>query len=285
MSRQATTRKEIGDESLLGGVPVWMRPSIERFIAYWITGNSRANPGEAAIPDMHRINEMERYLQIQLEKYSTAAAIATYRYVFQYAQDDEKCLDIVEAIIATNNNTDQIVNQLNTILTSSGSKWIAVKNSSGVGATLEERVSESAQNALAIAIKESDATTQQFLKNAWSNAFGRNPNASNAYSNSIKAIEAAAWPTITPKDNKATLGTMLGEIRSNIGKWKTATTDKSLNQGITAIKDVMQLIWDGQTDRHGTAHPVAPSQEAAEQAVLCAVVVCNFFNRNIVTRS
>lgn len=285
MSRRATTRREIGDESLLEGVPVWMRPSIERFIAYWITGNSRANPNEAAIPDMHRINEIERYLQIQLEKYGTAAAIATYRYVFQYVQDEEKCLDIVEAILATNNNTDAIVSQLNTILTSSGSKWIAVKNSSGFGATLEERVSESAQNALVIAVKESDATTQHFLKTAWSNAFGRSPNASSAYSNSIKAIEAAAWPTITPKDNKATLGTMLGEIRSNIGKWKTATPDKSPNQGITAIKDIMQHIWDGQTDRHGTAHPVAPSQEAAEQAVLYAVVVCNFFNRNLVTKS
>lgn len=285
MSRQATTRREIGDESLLGGVPGWMRPSIERFIAYWITGSSRASPGEAAIPNMHRINEIERYLQIQLEKYGTASAIATYRYVFQYAQDDEKCLDIVEAILATNNNTDQIVNQINTILLSSGSKWMAVRKDPGPGATLEERVSESAQNALAIALQESDATTQQFLKTAWSDAFGRNPNPSSAYSNSIKAIEAAAWPSVTPNDNKATLGTMLGEVRSNINKWKTATTDKSQNQGITTVKDIMQLIWDGQTDRHGTARPVSPSQEAAEQAVLYAVVVCNFFNRGLVAKS
>lgn len=283
MSRQATTRKSNPEEALIEGIPIWMRPSIERFIAYWITGYN-ADPREAAMPDMQRINEIERYLQIQLERYGSGAKIATYRNVIVYVQNDEKCLDVVEAILATNNNTDIIVNQINTILTSSGSKWIAVKGGSGVRATLEERVSESAQNALAMALRESDATTQQFLKQAWSNAFGRNPNASGAYSNAIKAIEAAAWPTITPKHKKATLGTMLGEVKSNISKWKTATVDKKENQGATTIKDIMQLIWDGQTDRHGTAQPVAPSQEAAEEAVLYAVVVCNFFNRNLVTK-
>lgn len=284
MSRQATTRKEIPEEALLEGIPEWMRPSIERFIAHWISGHEVIDLMRTTNADMHRINEIERYLQIQLEQYGVGSLISTYRHVLQYAQDDEKCLDIVEAILATNNNTDQIVYQLNAILTSSGSKWIAVKNSSGVGATLEERVSESAQNALAIAIKESDTTTQQFLRTAWNNAFGRTPNPSNAYSNSIKAIEAAAWPVITPKDNKATLGTMLGELRSNISKWETATTDKVADQGITAVKDIMQLIWDGQTDRHGTAQPVAPSQDAAEQAVLYAVVICNFFNRKLIAK-
>ena len=284
MSRQATTRKEIPEEALLDGVPIWMRPSIERFIAYWITGSERANPRDAGIPDMRRINEIERYLQVQLEQYGTAAAIATYRHVFQYVQNDEKCLDVVEAILATNNNTDGILSQINTIFSSSGSKWVAVKNSTGIGATLEERVSESAQNALAIALKESDATTQQLLKTAWTNAFGRNPNPSIAYSNSIKAIEAAAWPTLTPNDNKATLGTMLGELRSNISKWQTSINDKNADQGITVIKDIMQHIWDGQTDRHGTANPVSPLQGGAEQAVLSAVLICNFFNRKLVAK-
>jgi hypothetical protein len=115
-------------------------------------------------------------------------------------------------------------------------------------------------------------------------AFGRSPKPSSAYSNSIKAIEAAAWPTVTPRDNKATLGTMLGELRSNSNSWQTSINDKGANQGVTAVKDIMQHIWDGQTDRHGTANPVAPSQEAAEQAVLYAVVVCNFFNRKLVSK-
>ena len=281
MSRQATTRKEVPEQALLEGIPEWMRPSIERFIAQKITGRDVAETGLPFHAKMHTVNAIERYLQVQLEQ---SSPVNTYRHIMRYILDDEQCLDVIEAILATDAHVEYLLSPLNNILTTSGSKWIAVMQDSGQ-ATLEERVSESAQNALAIAIKESDTTTQQFLKTAWGSAFGRSPDASSAYSNSIKAIEAAAWPTITPNDNKATLGTMLGAIRSNIGKWKTATTDKDPDQGITAIKDIMQLIWDGQTDRHGTAHPVTPSQEAAEQDVLYAVVVCNFFNRNLVTKS
>jgi hypothetical protein len=280
MSRQATTRKKIPEEALLEGIPEWMRPSIERFIAQRITGHDVAVLGNPQNANMHTVNAIERYLQVQLEQ---SSLVSTYRYVMQYISDDEQCLDVVEAILATDGQVKYLLSFLNNILTSSGSKWMAVLQGTGQ-ATLEERVSESAQNSLAMAMKESDATTQQFLKTAWSNAFGRAPNPSNAYSSSVKAIEAVAWPVITPNDNKATLGTMLGELRSNISKWETATNDKSADQGITAVKDVMQLIWDGQTDRHGTAQPTAPSQDAAEQAVLYAVVICNFFNRKLIAK-
>lgn len=281
MSRRATTRNEIPEEALLEGVPIWMRPSLERFIAQRVTGHDIAEVGRSWNANMHTVNAIERYLQIQLEG---STVTTTYQKVIAYVRDsDEKCLDIIEAILATDTNAKYLVSHLNTILTTSGSKWIATMQDSGY-ATLEERVSESAQNALAMALQESDTTTQQFLKTAWGNAFGRNPNPSSAYSNSIKAIEAIAWPTITPNDNKATLGTMLGEIRASSSKWKTAISGVTTDQGISAVKDIMQLVWDGQTDRHGTAHPVAPSQEAAEQAVLCAVVICNFFNRSLVVK-
>jgi uncharacterized protein YqgV (UPF0045/DUF77 family) len=281
MSRQASTRKNIPEEALLEGVPAWMRSSIERFIAQKITGHDVAEVGRSWNAKMHNVDAIERYLQIQLEG---STPTTTYQNVMQYVgQDDERCLDVVEAILATESHVQYSISPLNTILTTSGSKWMAVMQDSGQ-ATLEERVSESAQNAFAIAVKESDFTTQQFLKTAWSDAFGRNPNASSAYSNSIKAIEAASWQAITPNDNKATLGTMLGELRSNIGRWKTSINDKSVDQGITVVKDIMQHIWDGQTDRHGTANTIAPSQEAAEQAILYAVVICNFFNRKLAAK-
>lgn len=281
MSRQATTRKEVPEQALLEGVPLWMRPSIERFIAQRITRHDVTEVKRSWNANMHTVNAIERYLQIQLEG---STATTTYQNVMSYInRDDEQCLDIVEAILATDSEATYIVGHLNTILTTSGSKWMAVMQDSGK-ATLEERVSESAQDALAIAITESDSTTRQFLKSAWGDAFGRSPNASGAYSNSIKAIEAASWQTITPNDNKATLGTMLGELRTNISKWQTSINDKTSDQGIIAIKDIMQHIWDGQTDRHGTANPVAPSQNAAEQAVLYAVVVCNFFNRKLIVK-
>jgi hypothetical protein len=185
MSRQATTRKENPDEVLLEGIPSWMRPSMERFIAHRIAqGRSVINICDPHYANTARVNAIERYLQIQLEK---PRSIDTYFNVMQYIKDDEQCLDVVEAILATEPEAVYLISSLNTILTTSGSKWIAVVQDNG-HATLEERVSESAQKALTVAIKESDSTARQFLKNAWGDAFGRSPNASSAYSTPLKLL-------------------------------------------------------------------------------------------------
>jgi hypothetical protein len=62
----------------------------------------------------------------------------------------------------------------------------------------------------------------EHLDDAWKAAFGRDPNPSVAYSQAIKAVEAAAIPVVTPSDSLATLGRVIGQLRearSSIGRF------------------------------------------------------------------
>ena len=54
-----------------------------------------------------------------------------------------------------------------------------------------------------------------YLTRAWEQAWGRNPNASDSYRDSVRAVEAATSPIVLPNDANATLGRVIGTIRAN----------------------------------------------------------------------
>jgi hypothetical protein len=169
---------------------------------------------------------------------------------------------------------------INPILVEAGSKWIVVVNDGT--AVLEERVDATTAEAFNAALGAANESPT-FLKKAWGYVFGRDPSPSEAYNYAIKAIEAATWPIITPNNNSATLGHILGEMKAHPENWHTKIVEQQANLGSVMIANAMQLVWEGHTDRHGTAAPVAVTQEAAEQAVFTAVMVCDYFNRGYVT--
>lgn len=283
MPRVASTRTTPTNDSLVDGVPPHMMGSAIDFIKRFTTerrGRDRRTNDVIIGVATERIRAIERYLQIQLpDDQDNEFELQTG--LTNYARDETHCLDVIEAMLATcyAPNLAQMTQVINPILVESGSKWITVVNDGT--AALEERVDATtteAFNAVQAATNDSPA----FLKKAWGYAFGRNPSPSEAYNYAIKAMEAAAWPVVTPNNNSATLGHILGEIKAHPHNWHTKITEQQANLGSAMTANAMQLVWEGHTDRHGTASPVAIAQDAAEQAVFTAVMVCNYFNRGYV---
>jgi hypothetical protein len=119
------------------------------------------------------------------------------------------------------------------------------------------------------------------LDNAWHAAFGRDPNPSEAYSQAIKAVEAVAIPVVTPNDPAATLGTILGQLRSNPQKYAaifvrdaTLSHDTKLSP-VETITVMADLLWRNQTDRHAPIVPV--TQPQAELAAHLALTLVQAF--------
>lgn len=165
---------------------------------------------------------------------------------------------------------------LDKILGLGGSHWHVVEDH------LEARVDDGVREAVEQARKETAATSASaHLGNAWLACYGRNPNPGHAYSEAIKAVEAAAAPVISPKDLKATLGTMLGQLRPTAQLWRFAIAPGSIDPVI----DSMSTLWDGQTDRHGGNRPTTPiPPEAAQAAVLLAASLVHWFAAGAVRR-
>jgi hypothetical protein len=172
---------------------------------------------------------------------------------------------------------------LEKILQAGGSMW-RVGHRDGVPG-LERRVPEGVQSA-AEAVMAVPGNAGSLLSEAWHAVFGINPDYEKGYSKSIKAVEAAAVPVVSPTHAHATLGTVVSQLRSQ-GDWKLTISrehaDASTQQ---VIWRMAQALWTGQNDRHAGQTGYTPSTRAeAEAAVLLAVPLVQWFSSGAVARA
>ena len=143
---------------------------------------------------------------------------------------------------------------------------------------LERRVDPVATAAYAAATKstpDGNTSAADHLRAAWKAAYGIQPNASLAYGEAIKAIEAAAIPVLLPNDRTATLGKILGAL-----KQKPETIVLAIGDGdASAVIGMMRTVWDGHSDRHGSTTTKRVGDEAARAAVHLAVTLVQLFRQ------
>jgi hypothetical protein len=112
------------------------------------------------------------------------------------------------------------------------------------------------------------------IRQAWRDVFGRDANPSAGYHAACLAVEAAAAPIIPIKGRRSTLGLMLIELkddwerakRGQPQRWRLPTILPK--GGLPSIIAMMDLLWNGQHDRHATADDHRPLRVTAEEAQL-----------------
>jgi hypothetical protein len=142
---------------------------------------------------------------------------------------------------------------------------------------------ESATSAAASQPNAGSATDQ--IREAWSELYGVTPDPTAAFSLAIKAVESAAHAAVEPKNTRATLGTMIRQLRDNPDRYQIVLPGPGGHRDIGVVRDMMNLLWTSQTSRHG-AQTVRrqETQEEAEMAVHLAVLLVHWFTTGAVTR-
>jgi len=173
-----------------------------------------------------------------------------------------------------------IVEPLDDALELGGSAWRVNAQLDGLERRLDEIVHDAADQATDAAAPE-PAT---HLRNAWSATYGRNPDPTTAYSEAVKAVEAAACPLVLPKSTaagKATLGNVLGELKGGQrNSWALAIDGKN-SGAIDPLIAMMELLWNGQVARHAAAtHSRPMRQDEAEMAVHLAATLVHWLSTN-----
>ncbi|MGY4394823.1 hypothetical protein [Streptomyces sp. TE12347] len=206
-------------------------------------------------------------------------------------QKDMLLLDVVDALLAFPLELDlktdsSTVFALTMLLDNAGSAYRVADD----GAGLELRVSPGVGEALRQTVTDAAAASSagsaaDHLTAAWSAAYGLHPDPVGAYSEAIKAVECAAHAVIQPNHTKATLGTMLGELKGARHKFSTAISAPD-SDPITPVEAMMRMLWEGQTSRHGAqSATVAETLEAARAGVHLAAALVQWFVSGAVTRT
>lgn len=271
------------DEALYDGIRQWMRNPVRNWLEKNLTWtNSRG--GTSYNGDAITTIELSGRINIGALKHDS------WRYnalVGLLESNADYGLDIIQAYIETADITDgyeitshriqpSSIASLNTILIKGGSKWHVVVD--GRKAKIEARVDETTENAY----KRLSASSEDYanlLKKAWNYCYGREPQPSEAYTYAVKAVEAASWQVVTPKNSTATLGTIIADLRAKNagGKVTTLFKDKQAGTSVEMILQNMQRLWQGHSDRHATGAYTEPTQLEAEVALHLAILVCHLF--------
>lgn len=118
------------------------------------------------------------------------------------------------------------------------------------------------------------------LAQAWHQTYSRTPNWTSAYSETMYALESATRAIVLPKDDKATLGKVIGEMKANRTAWVTPLREP----GVDAVIAIMEALWT-QNERHGRSErPIVVGQAEAESALQMAASLVRMFTSGAVIR-
>ena len=195
---------------------------------------------------------------------------------------EDQLLDLIDALLAWDLRPHHWqFARLEELLTVGGAGWRI--NASGDG--LERRVETTVTAALTQTVLSAGNEAADHLKFAWAAAYGRNPDPDKAYDESVLAVEAVACPLVAPTNMRATLGSIIGDLRNQAARWELAIGDTT---GQPAPPDrlieMLQLLWQGQSRHAGAPNSRRQDQTEAEAAVHLAATLVQWLNSNVLRR-
>lgn len=176
--------------------------------------------------------------------------------------------------------------ELQQLLIDSGSAWSVDPGFRGLYRRVDPTVVEARKAAEKAAHDASRPTATEHLRAAWQETYGVQPDPDEAYEQAIKAIEAAAAPTVAPKDREPTLGKILADMRAQ-NTWQLMLVDKK-DQPWPAetFIDLLDQLWKGHRSRHGGGSTSRPqTQPEAESAVHLAALAVQWFSTGAIKKA
>lgn len=162
--------------------------------------------------------------------------LSVYQVTAVLHSQPELVLDAVDAVLHLHDVNQSQGNALDEMLQLGGSIW---KLDSG-RSSLVRRVDAAAEVSFQQASSPSDVASSE-LREAWKAAYGRNPDASDAWDHSIKAVESVLIPVVTPTKVKATLADVVGSLSGQGSLWKLVLHGHDSSQDVAPLATMLRL--------------------------------------------
>lgn len=208
--------------------------------------------------------------------------------------DGEKLLEVIDAALAICSPFLDVLEatvekewwsgmlrDLAVMLKEGGSAWKLNADLSGLTRRVDETVAQAAKSTMKAAPPDASA----HLRRAWEAAYGFSPDATKAYSEAVKAVEAVVLPATIPNDRVGTLGKALKHIKQTAAKWTVAVDQSGTLASADALIAMLALMWRGQSDRHAGPNTSPVTLESAQTALHLAVTLVQWFNSGAVKKA
>lgn len=229
------------------------------------------------------VESLDRVLDVlflKLEIPMRTSNTTTWHIANAILSDSELTLNFLDFVARTFTldkwrvNSDQI-DEINGILRLGHSAWTIDPQAGALVRRVSEHMSDVKQEAIS---RNDPATTH--LNQAWKCAFGTDPNPSEAWAQSTKALESALAPIVLPKDRRPGYGKIVDALRVKPDKWDFAMPGSGSEERVKRLISLLELV-PYASDRHGGADKVEPiPQEVAESVVIITTTILQLVRTN-----
>ncbi len=210
---------------------------------------------------------------------------ATGRHIWGAMQkaalaDDDVFLDLVDAALFLRSAGNWRGHErLSGMLALAGSVWTVNSEATGLVEVVGPEMRATYDGATAV----EDETTAQ-LREAWTKAYGRSPDTSDAWDHAIKAVESVLVPVVQPNNSKATLSNVLGELAGQqAGLWEMVLPGNDKSHDVAPLVAMLRLLWPNH-DRHGGGTTREASIEEAQAVTTLSAAIVQWHRQGWVIR-
>lgn len=192
------------------------------------------------------------------------------------SRDQEVFLDVVDATLHLKRGRK--ADDLRKVLEVGASAWTVADNN----LSLERRVEPTAKLAAQMAMSPQDEASEE-LRVAWSAAYGREPDPSDAWDHAIKAAEAVLVPLVVPNQAKPQFGHVLGQLKNQGNLWFLELPGQNLHHDVAPLVEMLSLLWPN-PDRHANGQGRQPTLEEAQAVVHLAVTIVQWARSGVLKK-
>jgi hypothetical protein len=248
-------------------------------LRHWVDTNFGGNPGSDADVNGGPRLILATRAPVTLARGQNLTVHNVTRALSSSPANMQFMLDAVDAVLHFKGYISKDALQyLDGLLKLGGSAWQVDPNGGG----LVRRLDAPTVATYAEASSPSDTASRE-LKEAWTSAYGRNPNASDAWDHSIKAVEAILIPIVVPAKGKATLSDVVGMLDNQGSRWKLSLHGHDDSQSVAPLVSMLRLMWPN-PDRHGGENSRTPSLVEAQAVVHLAVALVQWARAGMISK-
>jgi hypothetical protein len=201
------------------------------------------------------------------------------RFFWYLNESQENFIDCIDFIVFNTNTYYEecrgLIVELNDILRYSNTNWMIASDKNTYKLMMQRRVLPETQEHYSSLANSVDGLTGRHLREAWRHAYMHDGDYKQAWESARKAVECLLHPIVSPKNNRATITTMIRDIDVKHDKWECdipAGNDTPVNKFLEFLR-----MMPYEPGHHGQSDGSIAEREAQVQ-VAVAFTICQILH-------